>query len=89
LERIDLDDYLWHMRFDGSCCSEGNGVGITFVSPARKFHNLSYRLEFACSNNVADFKALLLGIENALNLGCGHLSVLRNFEIVVNLIRKI
>jgi ribonuclease HI len=30
----------------------------------------------------------LLGIENALNLGCGHLSVFRNSELVVNLIRK-
>jgi ribonuclease HI len=88
LERIDLDDDLWHMHFDGSCSSEGNGAGITLVSPAGKIHNLSYRLEFACSNNVAEFKALLLGIENALNLGCGHLSVFENFELVVNLIRK-
>jgi hypothetical protein len=30
----------------------------------------------------------LLGIENALNLGCGHLSVFGNSELVVNLIRK-
>jgi ribonuclease HI len=89
LERIDLDDYLWHMHLNGSCSSEGNGAGITLVSLAGKIHNLSYRLEFACSNNVIEFKALLLGIENALNLGCGHFSVFRNSELVVNVIRKI
>jgi hypothetical protein len=45
-------------------------------------------LEFACSNNVVEFEALLLGIENTLNLGCGHLLVFRNSELVVNLIHK-
>jgi ribonuclease HI len=88
LEQINLDDDMWHMHFDGSCSSEGNGDGIILVSPAGKIHNLSYRLEFACSNNVTEFKALLLGIENTLNIGCGHLSVFRNFELVVNLIHK-
>jgi ribonuclease HI len=88
LERIDLEDELWHMHFDGSHSNEGNGAGIILVSPAGKIHNLSYRLEFACSNNVIEFEALLLGIENALNLGCGHLSVFRNSELVVNLIHK-
>jgi ribonuclease HI len=62
LEKIDLDDDIWHMHFDGSCSSEGNWFGITLVSPVGKIHNLSYRLEFSCTNNAAEFKALLLGI---------------------------
>jgi ribonuclease HI len=89
LEIIDLDDDLWNMNFDGSHSNEGNEAGIILVSPAGKHHNLSYRLEFACTNNVTKFKALLLGIENALNIGCGHLSVFGNSELVVNLIHKI
>jgi hypothetical protein len=88
LERLDLEYELWHMHFNGSHSNEGNGAGIILVSPAGNIHNLSCRLEFACSNNVAEFEALLLGIENALNLGCGHLSVFGNSELVVNLIRK-
>jgi ribonuclease HI len=88
LERIDLDDDLWHMHFDGSHSNKGNRAGIILVSPAGEIHNLSYRLEFACTNNVAEFKALLLGIENTLNLGCGHLSVFGISELFVNLIRK-
>jgi ribonuclease HI len=40
-------------------------------------------------NNVTEFEALLLGIENAYNLGCGHLTVFGDSEIVVNLVRKI
>ena len=88
LERINLEDELWCMHFDGSHSNEGNRAGIILVSPTGKIHNMSYRLEFSCSNDVIEFKALLLGIENALNLGCGHLSVFRNSELVVNMIRK-
>jgi ribonuclease HI len=89
LERIDLDDDMWHMHFDGSHSNEGNGAVIILVSPAGIIHNLSYRLEFACTHNVVEFEYLLLGIQSALNLGCGHLSVFGYSEIDVNLIRKI
>jgi ribonuclease HI len=88
LEIIDLDDDLWHMHLDGSHYNEGNRVGIILVSPAGKIHNMSYRLEFSYTNNVAKSEALLLGISNALNLGCGHLLVFKNSELVVNLIHK-
>jgi ribonuclease HI len=80
---------MWHVQFDGSCSNEGNGASIILVSPTGKIHKLSYRLEFVGSNDVDKFKSLLLGIENALNIGCGHLSFFGNYELVVNLIRKI
>jgi hypothetical protein len=89
LEQIDLDDGMWHMHFDGSCSSEGNRAVIILYSPVGKIHNFSYRLEFACINNVTEFEALLLGIENVYNLGCGHLSVFGDSHLVVNLVRKI
>jgi ribonuclease HI len=54
-----------------------------------KVHNFSYRLEFSCTNNVTEFEASLLGIENAYNLGCGHLIVFWDSELVINLVRKI
>jgi ribonuclease HI len=77
------------MHFDGSCTNEGNGVGIILYSLVGKIHNFSYRLEFPCTNNVTEFEALLLGIKNAYNLGCGHLTVFGDSELVVNLVRKI
>jgi ribonuclease HI len=89
LEKFNLDDCMWHMYFDGSCSNEENGVGIVLIYPAGKIHNFSYRLEFSCMNNVTELKAFLLGIENAYNLGCGHLSNFGDFELVVNLVHKI
>jgi ribonuclease HI len=64
-------------------------VGIVLYSPVGKIHNFSYRLDFSCTNNVTEFEALLLGIENAYNLGCGHLIVFEDSKLVVNLVIKI
>jgi ribonuclease HI len=46
-------------------------------------------LEFSCMNNVTEFEALLLGIENAYNLGFGYLIFFWDSELVVNLVHKI
>jgi ribonuclease HI len=89
LDPIDFDDDMWHMHFDGSCSNEGNGADIILYSPIGKIHNFSYRLEFACTNNDAEFEALLLRIENAYNIGCDHLTVFGDSKLVVNLVRKI
>jgi len=51
--------------------------------------NFSYRLEFSCTNNVTKFEALLLGIENSYDMGCGKLTVFGDSELVVNLVHKI
>jgi ribonuclease HI len=77
------------MHFDGSCSNEGNGAGIILYSHVGKIHNISYRLEFSCTNNVTEFEALLLSIENAYNLGCGHLTIFGESELIVNLVHKI
>ena len=89
LEQIDLDDGMWHMHFDGSCSNEGNIARIILYSPVGKIQNFSYRLEFACTNNVTEFEALLLGIENAYNLGCVHLTVFGDSKLVVSRVHKI
>jgi hypothetical protein len=88
LEQIDLEDGMWHMHFYGSRSNEGNGDGIILYSPVGKINNFSYRLEFTCTNSVTKFEALLLGIENSYNLGCGHLIVFGDSELAVNLIHK-
>ena len=56
----DYEDGLWHMYFYGACSNEGNGASIVLYPPIGKIHNFSYRLEFACTNNVTEFEALLL-----------------------------
>ena len=54
---------LWRMNFDGSYSRTGKGVGVVIISPEGKVFNFAFRLEFEATNNVAEYEALLLGIE--------------------------
>lgn len=89
LQSTHYDDGMQPMHFDDACSNEGNIEGIILYSPIEKIHNFSYILKFSCTNNVTKFEAFLLGIENAYNLGCGHLTIFGDSEFVVNLVRKI
>jgi ribonuclease HI len=50
------------MSFDGACSSFGRGVGIVLVSTGNIMHSRAIRLEFACTNNEADYEALIQGM---------------------------
>ena len=51
------------MSFDGSCSKTSAGAGI-WVHNTENNHakGHSYRLNFQCKNNIAEYEALLLGI---------------------------
>lgn len=65
----------WQMYFDGSSMQGGAGAGIVFVSPNGAVYHHEYRLEYSCTNNMAEYEALIHGLELALNLlNRGHCS---------------
>ncbi len=40
-----------------------------------------------CTNNVAEYKALLLGLQSALELGCGNLDIFLDSQLIVRQIQ--
>ena len=65
--KIDKGD-LCAMFFDGAYCKDGAGVVILLISPTGKTYKFSFTLSFPCTNNIADYEALLLGLRLAQNL---------------------
>ena len=66
---------LWTMYFDGSLEKVGASVGVYIISPIRDFKYLSYKLTFKCTNNVAEYEALLLGLHALKYLGAQRIRV--------------
>ena len=54
----------------------------------KKKHFLSCRLEFECTNNTAEYEALVQGLKKAIELKVKNLKVYGDSEIVVNQIRN-
>ena len=63
------------MYFDGSLMKTGAGAGLLVISPLRVHMHYMIRLHFATSNNVAEYEALVNGLQIAIELGVRHLDV--------------
>jgi len=64
------EDELWQMFFDGASrtCPKGKiiaGVGVVFVSPQNHILPRAFSLITSYSNNVAEYSALLIGLQLA------------------------
>jgi ribonuclease HI len=53
----------WKLFFNGLSCAEGQGVGVILVSPRWAVLEQSVRLEYFCTNNQAEYEAILLGLQ--------------------------
>ena len=61
---MDVKEKWWTMHFDGVVSRKGVGVGVDIIAPYCIKHNLcSYKFYFECTNNVAKYEALILGIK--------------------------
>ncbi|XP_059310221.1 uncharacterized protein LOC132061409 [Lycium ferocissimum] len=58
----------WKMYFDGAAQHDGAGAGVVFVTPQGEFLPYSFTLTQCCSNNVAEYQALILGLEMAVDM---------------------
>jgi ribonuclease HI len=57
------------MYFDGLLMKTGACVGLLFISPLRTHMRYVIRLNFASSNNIAEYEALVNGLCIAIELG--------------------
>ena len=75
---------IWKMHFDDANSRHGAGAGIVLISLAREETIHSFRLEFDCTNNVAEYEALLLGLEIARDMKIRCLSVFGDSDLFVS-----
>ena len=67
---------------------EGSGAGCVLIDPKKNKHFLSCRLEFECTNNTAEYEALVQGLRKTIELKVENLKVYGDNEIIVKQIRK-
>ena len=84
-----MDEGLWKMYFDSSMSKAGAGAGVYIISPIKDTKAYSYKLMFECSNNVADYEALLLGLRALKDLGAKRVQIFGDSELVVNQVNDI
>jgi ribonuclease HI len=80
---------VWTLYFDGSKSQEGSGVGCILIDPKGKQNFMSYRLEFECTNNIVEYKALVQGLKKSIDLNVKELKVFEDSEIIARQVNNI
>jgi len=71
------------MYFDGVFSKRGAGAGIILICPDKKNITQSFKLDFKVTNNVAEYEALILGLDLAKSLKAENLVVHGDSELIV------
>lgn len=73
--------------FDGASNSTGHRVGAVFMSP-KNFHiPFTAKLYFDCTNNMAEYEACIIGLEEAIELRIKVLEVYGDSALVIHQIK--
>ena len=74
----------WKMYFDGAAYRGGAGAGVVFITSQEEILPFSFTLKQCCSNNVAEYQALILGLEMAVDMKQLYLQVFGDSQLVIN-----
>ena len=73
----------WKMYFDGATNTLGRGVGTVLISPKRNHCPFTAKLSFDCTNNVAEYKACIMGLQVAIEKKIKKLTVYGDSTLVI------
>jgi len=82
---LDLNqEILWFLEFDGSVNKLGAGAGV-WIHNKQNSHaeGRAYRLNFRCTNNMAEYEALLLGLKLIKSLQATKVSILGDSDLII------
>uniref|UniRef100_A0A2N9IBB0 RNA-directed DNA polymerase n=1 Tax=Fagus sylvatica TaxID=28930 RepID=A0A2N9IBB0_FAGSY len=77
-----LADSVWTLKFDGSSTATSAGAGIVLYKEGAEAVTKSFKFDFPCSNNAAEYEAYLAGLAIAYEMGIKHLRVIGDSNLV-------
>jgi hypothetical protein len=78
----------WTIYCDGAWGFAGAGAAAIITSPSGIKMKYVARLEFQCTNNIAEYEVVLLGLRKAKSMGIQRLVIKTDSQIVAGHIEK-
>jgi len=82
-------EITWYLEFDGSVNKLGAGAGI-WIHNTHNNHaeGHAYKVNFKCTNNMAEYEALLLGLKLLKVLGATKVSILGDSDLIIQQMKR-
>ena len=79
----ELERRPWILKFDGSSTKKFTRVRIVIISPKGIKTTLFFNLAFKCTNNQAEYEALVIGLEILMELGAQEVHIIGDSQLVL------
>lgn len=86
--KLEPENQIWKMCFDGYSSREGLGDVVLFFSPTNHVISLSYNMEFETTNNTAKYKALILGLKATKDIKVEHTIVFGDSKLIIQQVKN-
>ena len=73
----------WTLHFDGSSTTSEGGAGIVLSKSTGETVGMSFKLDFPCINNMAEYEAYLTGLVVAREMGIKCIRIIGDLNLVV------
>ena len=73
----------WILKFDGSSMEKSTGTGLVIISFKGIKTSLSFNLAFKCTNNQAEYEALVISLEILIKLGAQKVHIIEDSQLVL------
>jgi ribonuclease HI len=81
-EVVTKDVEAWTVFCDGSWGTFGAGAAAVLVAPSKVRTCYAARLDFSCTNNIAEYEALLLGLRKLKAMGIRRTILKTNSQVI-------
>jgi ribonuclease HI len=88
LPPLQIQAECWTLYFDRSVMKTGVGTGPLFISPLREHMRYTECLHFPTSNNMAEYEALLCGLQIPIKTGIKRLDIRGDLQLVIDQVMK-
>ncbi|XP_070007507.1 uncharacterized protein [Nicotiana sylvestris] len=72
------------MFFDGDANFKGVGIGAVLVSEISQHYHVSVKLRVPCTNNMAEYKAWIMGLNLAIDMNIQEVLVIGDSDLLVH-----
>ncbi|XP_038904440.1 uncharacterized protein LOC120090803 [Benincasa hispida] len=84
----DLSDdevlFRWVMFFNSETRKSGAAESIVLISLEKHMLPYSFALTELCSNNIAKYQALIIGLQMALEIGVAYIEIFGDSKLIIN-----
>jgi ribonuclease HI len=81
-EEVTKDAKAWTVFCDGSWGTFGVGAAAILIAPSKVRTCYAARLDFSCTNNIAEYEALLLGLRKLKAMGIRRVILKTDSQVI-------